>query len=93
MNVIFPLHLLMQKEGKAEDNQMFGIFKIEACVASKLITHENANEIIKNKSKNPSSLRSNLAFMLLHNRSLLVLCQHFATSFLLWLEKPFRRRK
>jgi uncharacterized protein YlaN (UPF0358 family) len=73
MNVIFPLHLLMQKEGKAEDNQMFGIFKIEAYVASKLITHENANEIIKNKSKNPSSLHSNLAFMLLHNRSLLVL--------------------
>jgi hypothetical protein len=31
--------------------------------------------------------------MLLHNRSLLVLCQHLAASFLLWLEMPFRRRK
>jgi hypothetical protein len=31
--------------------------------------------------------------MLLHNRSLLVLCWHLAASFLLWPEEPFRRRK
>jgi cytochrome c biogenesis factor len=49
MNVIFALYLLMQKEGRAEDNQMFGAFLIEARVTSKLITQENANEIIKNK--------------------------------------------
>jgi len=40
---------LMQKEGRAEDNQMFGAFLIETRVMNKLITQENANEIIKNK--------------------------------------------
>jgi len=49
MNAIFALYLLMQKEGRAKDNQMLGAFLIEACVTSKLITQENANEIIKNK--------------------------------------------
>nr|AHI16011.1 cytochrome c biogenesis factor N [Sphagnum girgensohnii]AND49936.1 cytochrome c biogenesis factor N [Sphagnum rubiginosum] len=93
MNAIFALYLLMQKEGRAEDNQMLGAFLIEARVTSKLITQENANEIIKNKFKNPSSLHSSFAFMLLHNRSLLVLCRHLAASFLLWPEEPFRRRK
>ncbi len=83
----------MQKEGKAEDNKMFGVFLIETHVTSKLITQENANEIIKNKFKNPSSLHSNFAFMLLHNRSLLVLCWHLAASFLLWPKEPFKRRK
>ncbi len=39
----------MQKEGRVEDNQMLGAFLIEARVTSKLITQENANEIIKNK--------------------------------------------
>ncbi|KAH8932847.1 hypothetical protein BDL97_18G000800, partial [Sphagnum fallax] len=93
MNAIFALYLLMQKEGRAEDNQMLGAFLIEARVTSKLITQENANEIIKNKFKNPSSLHSSFAFMLLHNRSLLVLCRHLAASFLLWPEEPFRKRK
>jgi len=72
---------------------MLGAFLIEARLTSKLITQENANEIIKNKFKNPSSLHSSFAFMLLHNRSLLVLCRHLATSFLLWPEEPFKRRK
>jgi hypothetical protein len=70
-----------QKEGRVEDNQVFGIFLIEACITSKLITQENANEITKNKFKNPSSLHSSFAFMLLHNRSLLALCRHLAASF------------
>jgi hypothetical protein len=74
MNFIFALYLLMQKEGKAEDNQMFGAYLIEARIMSKLIAQENANEMIKNKFKNPSSLHSNFAFMLLHNKSLLMLC-------------------
>jgi hypothetical protein len=38
MNIIFALYLLMQKEGKAKDNQMFGAFLIEAHIMSKLIT-------------------------------------------------------
>jgi hypothetical protein len=63
---------------------MLGAFLIEARVMNKLITQENANKIIKNKLKNPSSLHSNFAFMLLHNRSLLVFCRHLAASFLLW---------
>jgi hypothetical protein len=83
----------LAEEGRAEDNQMLGAFLIEARLTSKLITQENANEIIKNKFKNPSSLHSSFAFMLLHNRSLLVLCRHLATSFLLWPEEPFKRRK
>jgi hypothetical protein len=91
MNIIFALYLLMQKEGIVEDNQMLGAFLIEARVTSKLITQKNANEIIKNKFKNPSSLHSSFAFMLLHNRSLLVLCWHLAASFLLWPKEPFRR--
>jgi len=37
MNVIFALYLLMQKEGRVEDNQMFGVFLIEAHIMSKLI--------------------------------------------------------
>jgi cytochrome c biogenesis factor len=49
MNVIFALYLLMQKEGRTEDNQMLGTFLIEARITSKLITQENANEIIKYK--------------------------------------------
>ncbi len=83
----------MQKEGIVEDNQMLGVFLIEAHVMNKLITQENANEIIKNKVLNPSSLHSNFAFMLLHNRSLLMLCRHLVASFLLRPEKLFRRRK
>jgi cytochrome c biogenesis factor len=47
MNTIFVLYLLMQKEGRAEDNQMLGVFLIEACVTSKLITKENANKLSK----------------------------------------------
>jgi len=38
MNVIFALYLLMQKEGRVEDNQMFGTFLIETHVMKKLIT-------------------------------------------------------
>jgi hypothetical protein len=83
----------MQKEGIVEDNQMLGVFLIEAHVMNKLITQENANEIIKNKILNPSSLHSNFAFMLLHNRSLFMLCRHLVASFLLRPEKLFRRRK
>ncbi len=49
MNVIFALYFLMQKEGKAEDNQMFGAYLIETRIMSKLIAQENANEMIKNK--------------------------------------------
>jgi len=92
---IFPknAYIPLAEEGRAEDNQMLGAFLIEACVMSKLITQENANEIIKNKFKNPSSLHSSFAFMLLHNRSLLVLCRHLAASFLLWPEECFKRRK
>jgi hypothetical protein len=93
MNVIFAFCLLMQKEGIVEDNQMLGVFLIEAHVMNKLITQENANEIIKNKILNPSSLHSNFAFMLLHNRSLFMLCRHLVASFLLRPEKLFRRRK
>jgi hypothetical protein len=93
MNIIFALYLLMQKEGKAEGNQMFSAFLIEAHIMSKLITQENLNEIIKNKFQNPSSLHSNFDFMLLHNKSLLVVCQHLVASFLFWLEKLFRKRK
>jgi hypothetical protein len=37
MNAIFALYLLMQKEGRAEDNQMLRAFLIEARVTSKLI--------------------------------------------------------
>jgi hypothetical protein len=44
---------------------MLGTFLIEARITSKLNTQENANEIIKNKFKNPSSLHSSFAFMLL----------------------------
>jgi hypothetical protein len=41
----------MQKEGKVEDNQMLGVFLIETCVTSKLITQENANELSRIKFK------------------------------------------
>jgi hypothetical protein len=82
-----------QKEGRVVDNQMFGVFLIKARITSKLITQQNAKEIIKNKFKNPSSFHSNFTFMLLHNRSLLALCRHLAASFLLWPKEPFRRRK
>jgi chaperone required for assembly of F1-ATPase len=46
---------------------------IEARRTSKLITQGNANETIKNKIKKLSSLHSSFAFMLLHNRTLLIL--------------------
>jgi hypothetical protein len=38
MNIIFALYLLMQKEGRAKDNKMFGTFLIEAHIMNKLIT-------------------------------------------------------
>jgi hypothetical protein len=92
-DAIFVFYLLMQKEGRGEDNKMLGAFLIKAHVTNKLITQENPNEIIQNKFLNPSSLHSNFTFMLLHNRSLIVLCWHLVASFLLWPKEPFRRRK
>jgi len=45
-DAIFVFYLLMQKEGRGEDNKMLGAFLIKAHVTNKLITQENPNEII-----------------------------------------------